>query len=57
MMLSACTESMIVSALPAASIILSAPCDHVIMLLSCYQWHGRAGAKKKKQSAILMIFD
>jgi hypothetical protein len=31
-MLSACAESMIVSALPAASMILSAPFYHVIML-------------------------
>jgi hypothetical protein len=35
MMLSACAESMIVSVPPAESMILSALCDPVIMLISC----------------------
>jgi hypothetical protein len=35
MMLSACADSMIVTVLPAESIILSAPFDHVIMVITC----------------------
>jgi hypothetical protein len=35
MMLSACTESMIVSVPPAESMVLSAPFDRVIMLITC----------------------
>ncbi len=43
MMLSACAESMIFSALPAVSMIPSLPFDCVVTLLSCYQlrFHAR----------------
>jgi hypothetical protein len=55
MMLSACAESMIVSAPPAASMILSVPFDQVIMLSTITLTAARQGATKKQQSAILMI--
>jgi hypothetical protein len=48
MMLSACAESMIVSAPPAESLILSAPFDHVITLLGMTLTTAWQGATEKK---------
>ncbi len=49
-MLSACAESMIALAPPATSMILSAPFDCVITLLSCYGNSGVAGWGQQKNN-------